>query len=155
MANHGYVSSKKFLTKAQVLQDLQEINERRFNGLLKIEPSEYGSKGSWFISYQEKKWKYPVGFNIWISSKKKLEHRHTHGWGFYLEIVFSSELGKKYGGKISDDCCPEKWDPDPKKYPTYKSWVESSLKHIKKHKIMYKSLYTLEMTTCPKALRDM
>lgn len=40
MANHGFITIKKKLVKDTVLQDLQEINKRRFNNLLKIEESD-------------------------------------------------------------------------------------------------------------------
>lgn len=156
MANHGFVSSKKNLSKEQVLADLQEINQRRFQGLLNIEDSEWGENGSWFISYLSPGEMYPNGFNIWITSPRKLEHRHTHGWAYYLEIAFSSELGAKYGGKISDECCEEKWDPDPEKYPTFKAWIERRYGHMKdKHPDSYNELVSMEIETCPVPFRNM
>lgn len=160
MANHGFVTSRFHFKRDEVLKYIQEINQKRFNGLLKIEDSQWGPDGSWFISYQDPKWDNPIGFNLWIASKRKLEHRHTHGWGFYLEIVFSSELGFIYNGLISDECCQERWKPEPKKYPTYKKWIESNYSHLKKSKNKkYKKLYGQiikdEMNHVPKPLRDL
>lgn len=116
MANHGFITSRFHFKKDEVEKYLHEINQRKFKGLLKIEDSEWATD-AWFISYDDTLiYKHPVGFNIWIESKRKLEHRHTHGWGFYLEVVFSSELGFIYDGMISDECCEERWKPTPKKY---------------------------------------
>lgn len=150
MANHGYISSKKNLKKDQVYKDLQEINQRRFKGLLNIECAKGWSDNAWEISYHESGEKHLKGFTIWISSKRKLEHRHEDFWVFYLEIVFSHELGFKYNGKISDECCDEKWDPDPNKYPTYKSWLETRYSHLKNKNLeLYSELINMEMQTCP------
>lgn len=155
MANHGFISSKKNFKKDQVLKDLQEINDRRFAGFLKIENSKYGTKGSWFISYQGEGWFFPEGFNIWIRSPRMLEHRHQHGWIYYLEIVFSSELATKYNGLLSDECCDDKWKPDVNKYPTYKKWMESQYSGLKKRNPKtWKKLIDSEMDLCPEELRD-
>lgn len=152
MANHGYVTSKKHFKKEEVLAHLKEINNRRFKSLLKIEDSQWGDNDSWFISYQEPGKDYPTGFNIWIASKKKLEHRHTHGWAFYLEIVFSSELGAIYDGKISDDCCDEKWDPEPNKYSSFKEYISIRYSHVNKR--LADPIIKIEMLTVPKLFKD-
>jgi hypothetical protein len=160
MANHGFITSRFHFKRDEVLKYLEEINQRRFNGLLKIEDSEYADD-AWFISYDDTLiYKHPVGFNIWIESKRKLEHRHTHGWGFYLEVVFSSELGFIYDGMISDECCEERWKPTPKKYPTYRKWLESRYSHLKKSKdkkmkTLYTSLIKDEMSYVPKPFREL
>src|SRR5208282_1954153 len=116
MANHGFITTKKNLNAKRVLEDLKEINQRRFKGLLKIEDSNWGSKGSWFVSYQDPKANFPQGFNIWLTSARKLEHRHTHAWAYYLELSFAEELGAKYNGTMSDEGHDKKWKPNPKKY---------------------------------------
>src|ERR1700727_681283 len=103
MANHGYITTKKNLSAERVAKDLEEINQRRFKGLLKIEDGAYSDKGSWFISYLDPKENHAQGFNIWLTSKRRIEHRHTRGWYFYLELVFSEELGAKYDAVFTDD----------------------------------------------------
>jgi len=155
MANHGYISSKKHFNKKQVALDLQEINERRFKGLLKIEDGYCGSKGAWFISYQDKDKEYSKGFNIWIASARKLEHRHTHVWIYYTELVFAEEMGAKYDGIMSDEGINDKWKPCPKKYPTYKAWLDILHAYSKKHNPkIYKRLFKVELSYAPKELRD-
>lgn len=156
MANHGFITSKRTFKKEQVFKDLQEINERRFKGLLKIEDSDWGKNGSWFISYKDPDWEHPEGFNIWIRSPKKLEHRHSHCWAYYLEVIFSNELAKKYGTILSDEGHDEKWKPAPEKYPTFKVWLDFLYGHAKKkHPNSYKQMIDLEMEFCPKEFWDL
>jgi len=125
MSNHGFISSKKILKKENVLEDIQEINQRRFKGLLNIDSSNWGSNGAWFINYLDPKVKSaPSGFNLWIRSIRKLEHSHGIGWIFYLELVFANELATKYGGKLSDDAFSGVWEPDVSKYTTYENYIK-------------------------------
>jgi hypothetical protein len=155
MANHGYITSKKHFKEEQVLEDLKEINKRRFKNLLSIEDSAYGDKGAWFISYQDKGWDYPRGFNIWIRSARKLEHRHSRNWGFYLEMIFSEELGAKYNGTMSDGGFSGTWKPEPEIYVSYRSWLEIRYEHIKdSDSELYNNLISMEMKYAPKKLKD-
>lgn len=58
MANHGFITTKKNFTPKQILIDLQEINQRRFKGLLTIEDGAYGGikeVGSFHILIQNKR----------------------------------------------------------------------------------------------------
>lgn len=155
MANHGFITSKRNFNKEQVLKDLQEINERRFKGLLTIEDSDWSDRGSWFVGYYYEGYEYPEGFNIWITSPKKLEHRHSRLWAFYLEIVFVNELALKYNGILSDEGHGDKWKPDVGKYPTFMYWLDTLYGHIKESKPdSYKSMVDLEMEYCPEELKD-
>ena len=51
MSNHAFVTTRKCFNYEVVTEDLQEINERRFNGVLFIEKLDDG-KG-WVISIAE------------------------------------------------------------------------------------------------------
>lgn len=153
MANHGYVRSKRNFKEEEVFKEIQEINQRRFDGKLNIEDSDYSAKGSWFISHIVNN--SVEGFNIWIASPKKLEHRHTRCWATYLEIVFSNELGKKYNGIMSDEGHDDKWQPNPEKYPSFKVWLDILYGHMKDlHPESYKNMIEFEMMYCPKELID-
>ena len=159
MANHGFIVSKKNFKADQIRKDLEEINRRRFKGLLKIEDSQWGDKGAWFVSYQAEGWEYPTGFNIWITSQRKIEHRHAHGWGFYIELVFVEELGAKYNATFSDEGISNRWKPDPAKYPNYKAWLSIQYEHSKNSKnkavrVMAKQVIASELKMVPKELRD-
>lgn len=155
MANHGFITSKKNFNAEQIRKDLDEINQRRFKGLLKIENSQWGTKGSWFISYKSDDQEHPHGFNIWITSLRKIEHRHTHGWAYYVEIVFSEELAAKYNGTISDEGISDKWKANPLKYPSYGAWLMVLYGHAKKiNPKMFRSVYQMEWKLAPKELRD-
>lgn len=145
MANHGFITSKKNFKKEQVIKDLQEINLRRFDRKLTIS-SDFDTE--WFISHGG------YGFYIWISSPRKLEHRHASGWLYYLELVFAEEMGKKYNAIMSDEGSDEKWKPRPEKYPTFKSWLDILYGHSKiKHPESYKTMIDLEMETCPRGFK--
>lgn len=155
MANHGFITSRKNFDKKQVALDLQEINERRFGGKLKIEDSEYGKNGSWFISYIDERIEYPRGFNIWITSPKKLEHRHSYGYAFYVEIVFSEEMGAKYNATMSDEGHGDKWKPLPSKYKKFMDWMNVLYGHAKKSNAKaYKAITDMEIKSIPKGFEN-
>lgn len=154
MANHGYITSKKNFKKEQILLDLQEINERRFKGLLKIETLFDGKQ--WLIYFGEEKDKYINGIDFWLASRRKIEHRHEDFFLYYMEVVFSEELGKKYDGILSDEGIDDKWKPNPKKYPTYKSWLKlkySSNYWIKNNELAQECM-ECELAHAPEELRD-
>ena len=154
MANHGYITAKNNLSKEQVLLDLQEINQRRFNGLLKIATSINGK--NWLIYFGEEKDKYINGIDFWLSSEKVIEHRHEIYFLYYVEIVFAAELGKKYDAILSDDGLDETWEPNPKKYPTYKSWLEIKYNsnYFTKNSELAKECIEGELNLAPKELRE-
>jgi hypothetical protein len=159
MANHGYITTKKNLTAKRVVEDLQEINQRRFKGLLTVEVGRWKEKGSWVISYIESENSYPLGFNIWMTSKRKLEHRHAGGYAYYIELVFQEELGAKYNATFSDEGHSDKWKADPSKYPTYRSWLEVCYEHSLSeggaHKTLAERCIADDMRRVPKALRGL
>lgn len=125
MANHGYILSKKHFKKEQVLFHLNEINERRFKSQFKIEESSYGNDGAWFISYTDPNKDYTIGFNIWIASKRTIEHRHAQGFARYVEMVFTEELASIYNAKLGDDGCQERFEPNLEKISSYETYLNS------------------------------
>lgn len=155
MANHGFISSHRHFKKEQVALDLQEINERRFKGLLKIEDSEWGEDGSWFVSYQDSGWEYPKGFNIWIKSPRMLEHRHTQNWAYYLELSFANELAVKYNGLLGDESDDEKIKPNPEKYSTFKKYLDSRYcDFYKRNPKSCQQILDIEWEYVPEELKD-
>ena len=160
MANHGYISSKKNINKKLVQADLQEINERRFKGKLSIAemPADKPTaKGNWYISYQWNGDEYYAVFHIWVVSVRKLEHRHTHNWGFYIELVFAEELGAKYGGRCTDEGFSGGWKPEPTKYPSYQAWLDIKYEHAKKYypdQEMVNKIIQMDLEMAPEELRD-
>ncbi len=127
MANHGFLTSKKFFKKDKIIIDLKEINKRRFKNFLTIEETQYGTNGAWFIYCKSKRSEFPIGFNIWIKSARKIEHRHSSGFGFYLEEVFTNELGLKYDSILSDEGISDRWKPNIL-HRSYKEYLEDDLK---------------------------
>jgi hypothetical protein len=161
MVNHGYITTKKKLTAKRVLEDLQEINQRRFSGQLTIEDGVYGEdKGGWFVSYTDPKQtpSFPQGFNIWLTSQRRLEHRHSHGWYFYLELFFQEELGAKYDAVFTDEGHGDKWKPNPSKYSTYEDWLKVYHEHSLKDEItrpFANQMIQVEMKAVPKGMEGL
>lgn len=149
MANHAYITTHHRLTKDRVFQDLQEINQRRFKGLLEVKDSDWSKKGSWFICHPQTPTR---GFNIWLTSQRKLEYRHGSNWVFYTEVIFSEELGAKYDGRMSDDGCPERWQPRPDKYPSYQAYLEHQYRDCPQE--IRERLMPLDLSYVPQDLRD-
>lgn len=152
MANHGFISSKKNLIKEQVEQDLNDICKNRFNGLLSVIPSKWGENGSWFVHTKQNP--HDRGFNIWIRSKKKLEHRHGDSWVMYLETVFSNELAIKYNGKLSDEGCgSETWAPIQNKYSSYRDYIIKDLALLEEPKRT--EILNFYMSLAPKSFANL
>jgi hypothetical protein len=160
MANHGYITSKKFFKKDKIYSDLCEINKRRFNNLLHVDDLEEDTgenQGDWRIFYKNKEQQIDTDFHIWLISSSKLEHPHCwDNWGRYLEIVFAHEIAYKYNGMLSDDCCADKWKPEPLKYSSYQSYIDLNCGHVKERNIKsYNTCVDLYLECCPKEMLHM
>ena len=128
MANHGFVTTRRILRFDRVHADLSEIVQRRFKGKMQINgPHEEDGVVMWVMQPCKESISGIVhGFQVWLSTSRKLEFRHPfNDWAFWAQVVVINELGARYNGIISDEGVSEKWKPDPKKYPTYKSWADA------------------------------
>jgi hypothetical protein len=151
MSNYGYIHSKTPFKKDELRNHLNNINIRRFKGLLEIIELDNG----WTIQYSNPYDSiYFLGFDLFIKSDYELEHGHEFGWAFYLEIVFSHELATIYNGQLSDDYDLEDVrEPNVNKYPTYQSWLNVRTSHIKDVVLKNKIISELELEA-PELLKD-
>jgi len=112
MANHCFVTTRKRFKHEAVTADLQEINERRFNGALLIEPyeateSNYGN--GWMIGVVGcHDW---LNINCWLTTSRKFELRHGPGGDirWWFEFCIQNDLALKYDGWISDGGVEGRW----------------------------------------------
>lgn len=117
MANHAFVTTKKWLKADRVEEDLKEILARRFNNKIP-----YKRDGDTF----EIGFRYPWNFPMWVENVHKLEFRHQPpDWCWWVEIVIANELALKYNGIISDEGVDEKWAGVANKYPKYDDWLDA------------------------------
>ena len=138
MANHSYVTTKKWMSVERVNDDLVDIMERRFKNIMKVDgPQDYeGILGSWLMKPDiESEIHHLIGeaaslhwaFSVWLVTRRQLEFRHPHNelsWWAQNEIKI--EFCHKYDGKIYDTGIDKKWKPDPPPlHASYRSWIES------------------------------
>ncbi|CAB4196819.1 hypothetical protein UFOVP1290_339 [uncultured Caudovirales phage] len=154
MANHGFITTKKNLKKDNILLDLHEINQRRFKSSLSIEETNWSGRGAWYISYKVPGQDYREGFHIWLTSSRKIEHRHAHNFAAYLETSFTEELGVKYNATMSDEGISDKWKPDPEKYKTYKLYYNEIYGGAHAIPGFFEKLLKNTLSHVPKELRD-
>lgn len=113
MANYSFSSSKTNLTLETLRQAIEEINTRRFKGLLKVEPCSpaLGEQG-FLVSYGE--W---AGTSIWLFSKRRVALRGgTIGFACWVRYVFHAELAQKFEGMCSGEAGGGPWKPEPDRY---------------------------------------
>lgn len=129
MANHGFITTKRQLTVEKLKAALDEINKRRFRGLLEL-PKD-GDSG-FVITVKDL-----VERPIWVASRRKIEIRHGGGGGdfaWWIDAVVLNDLALAFDGVISDEGVGDKWRGVENKYPRYREfreemwrWGDSSL----------------------------
>lgn len=119
--NHAFATSQRVLTFDLVDATLREINERRFKGVFEIEA---GSDVWWEIKLPPDGW--PYRLTVSLETKRKVEFRKSPGeFGSWMQMIFQEEIAKKFKGRCSNEGGRDSWDPEPEKYPTFKSWWEA------------------------------
>lgn len=124
MANHGFVTSRKWFREGEIEEHLHDINQKRFKGLLKISKEE---DASWTIEIGKLAY-----FSMWIENRNKLEFRHPYNfWMEWVMVVIQNILAHHYNGWISDEGLgEERWRGDPTKFQTYESFVDVFTEHV-------------------------
>ncbi len=119
MGMESYASSKFNLTLARLRVDLEEINTRRFKGILTITVGGMEADEGFLIVYPDH-----AVMSVWLASKRRAAMRGggTPDFGWYVRFVFQEELAKKYSGRCSTDNLAETWPPEPEMYPTWESY---------------------------------
>ena len=161
MANHGFVTTRKWLNPEQIRQDLEEIIDRRFKGKLQICEEGSAEDVPFWCQIEPKNmnepWEYK--FSVQLTTGRKLEFRHPpNDWAFWAQVVFQNELGEKYEGMISDEGVEERWRPIAEKFPTYKSWVHHLHQPMSSDKAHIKAVKYIARLLCgnvPKQLKGL
>lgn len=117
--NHCFATSQRVLTGDLFDEALREINQRRFAGVYQI----VREGDNWWVE-PDAGW--PYGFHCWFRSKRKVTFRRDPGeWATWVTIVFQEEIAAKFKGRCSDEGVQDIWQPEPNKYPTFKSYWEA------------------------------
>lgn len=123
MANHGFVTTKKWLTGDRVEKDIKEIIEERFKNKVPIVRTE----DSFEIGFE-----YPWSFGCWVENCHKVEFRNPMpDWCWWVMAVIQNDLAIKYNGLISDEGVNGYWKGVQNKYPTFRLWVKARHAHMK------------------------
>jgi hypothetical protein len=140
MANHCFVTTRKRFKYEAVTADLQEINERRFNGALLIEPyeateSNYGN--GWMIGVVGcHDW---LTINCWLTTSRKFELRHGPGGDirWWFEFCIQNDLALKYDGWTSDEGVEGRWKGEENYLPTFVDHVKKMHEHTSPGNVMF------------------
>lgn len=120
MANHSFVTTRKFLKVDQVEADLQYILNKRFGNKMS-----FTRDGDYFLVGFE--WPYQVP--LWLENVHKLEFRNGGpDWCWWVQTILHNEFALLYNGWISDECCDERWRGTPDHYPTIDSYFKNRVK---------------------------
>ena len=123
MANHGFVTTKKWLTGDRVEEALKDILEERFESKIPYKRTN---------DYFEIGFECPWVFGFWVENCHKLEFRHASPeWCWWVMCVIQNEFAIRYNGLISDEGVEEKWKGEPNKYPTFRSWIAIRYRNMK------------------------
>ena len=128
MANHGFISFKEAIDGERMIALLNEISQKRFGGLIKIEHEENGWNGRPTASIEIYK---GLKRLFWLTYPTMIEHRHgPGGWlAWYIELVFANDLALALDGTLSDEGHSEKWGGKENLYPTFEEFLLECRSH--------------------------
>lgn len=160
MGNIAYITTKKHVKFYDILDLLNKINQKRFDGKLTITQGYEGSGlnkqdtsiDAWKIGHLE------LTDYLWLhcDSPKKLACKHPHNpWMSYVFVVFLEELGALTKGICSDEGVTERWKPRPKKYPSYKAWIEVLYSYTRKSRpAAFEEIMKFELACAPEGMEN-
>lgn len=119
MVNHDFIHITGIALK-KIEEDIDKINQRRFNNQLKVEylkaPSNWDKeRDTIYVSYKES------DMGLWINEDNILEIRNQ-GYQYFKWVgyIIMTELAVKYDVfKSSDGAGEDKWKGDLSRYNTY------------------------------------
>lgn len=167
MANHGWLSTKKFMTHEGLTKDLNELNETLFRSVFEVRPYSNPEPHEDIIPHENRpKIRPEQGFEIvykgeticlfWMNSRRRLEFRHHYyPWSWWVESQIESFLGEKYDGWLTDEGIPDRWRPEGSRlYPNVKAWLERRFSE-RIPAITRRMLVRLELASVPKEIREL
>jgi len=146
MANHSFVTTKKWLKADRVEQDLKEILLKRFGNKLP-----YTREGDYFTVGFE----YPFSVPFWVENVHKLEWRNGGSdWCWWVQCILHNEFALLYNGTISDEGVGEKWKGVVNKYPTYASYINARMKDMPgRVQLIHKGIQKMVKSGYPKEVK--
>ncbi len=124
MANHGYVITKKHMTREKVTESLNKLNKELLFDCLNIELCDFDSgEQAWSITVD--------GTNdsrvCWLNNRQSFEIRHGGGSPFiwWIDSLIQDTISKEFDGRVKDDGCTEGWDTVIKTWNTPLTFPES------------------------------
>lgn len=137
MANHGFCKTRKVMKPEDITVMFADMNARLFKGNLQVE-YHIGDEHSWgphvwvleYISPEDQQ-KYASRV-CWLNTRRSFEIRHGGGGDFdwWLDSAVLNEVAVRYNGTISDEGISDKWNGEPNKYDTFKSYVYRRYEHV-------------------------
>jgi hypothetical protein len=116
--NHSFITVKGSVSRGRVDTVLHEINARRFNRAFVV--SRTGDR-YWEITHATAGWPYKL--SVWVHNNRRVEMRKAPGdFGSWMQAVFQEELALAINGRCGDEGISERWDPEPNKFPTFRSY---------------------------------
>lgn len=123
MANHAYIKTDEVVDFERLKELLNEVNEERFNGLLKFTIDE---GENYIIALADE---YNSFIEIWIPTDRDhtLEIRHGHALkaSWYTDLFITHWIAEKVNGTVTDDSDGIAQTPYfHTKHPKMKTYVE-------------------------------
>lgn len=151
--NHAFVTIKGSLSAAKIDAALREINARRFKGIFLVTRE---SDVWWEIRHPvDGNWRFSL--TVAIDTRRKLHTRKAHGYfGSWMQNVFQEELAQALNGRCSDEGIPDRWDPDPQKYPTFRAYwaaLHEGMSDTPESAALFERVFQREVADWPEDLK--
>lgn len=121
MANHAYVTSRRWFKPDVVEREIREILKSiDVWGVVELSRDD-----KWFEVKLDQEY-----LSLWVETNRKLEFRHPRNHFLYwIMCVLQNEFAYKYDGWISDEGLgDERWRGEKNKYSTYEEFLKPTLK---------------------------
>ncbi len=139
MANHCFVTSKKWFARPEMIDSLLiRLNEKHFEGKLDIQRV---NKAEWYISAGMPN----NGLSVWITSARKLEIRHALGtWMGWICTSVQEFIASELDCICSDEGIVERWKG--RAFMSYEDYVNNLVDCVENEadKALLKSYYLQE-----------
>lgn len=124
------VTDQQFLTMLQTVindfcpEDYEAVAEHEIKSPTQI------SNGAWIVKpkkgvlSEERDWAYEIQIFRYSAGKFGNKHIRCGDWGYWFTYSIESRLCEKFGAILSDEGVSGSWKDDPKKYPTFKSYLD-------------------------------
>ena len=119
--NHAFVTVRHRAIDPEVVdREIRRLASEVFGGQLDIERDE-GGRG-WRLRFRGTDY----GLGVWFRTNRRLELRKGLGGDItsWLQSVVQNEVGWVVGGRLSDEGLPDRWEPEPEKFATFRVYFD-------------------------------